>query len=260
MNFGIEGKRALVCGASRGIGFSCAEMLAAEGANLVLVARGAERLEQAAEELRSKFDVDVDTIAVDLSGTEGRQHVIANCGAVDILIHNGGWPVADRDFREWTHDEWMAAIDAMMMAPIELITGVVDGMIERRFGRIVAITSRFVKEPTLRLSQSVGSRLGLTGFMVGLSKEVAPYNVTVNTTLPGIIETETQVEFGHRLAAAASKTFEEIWHEREQTNSAKRFGTPEEFASLCVYLCSRQAGFITGQNIVCDGGGYPGVL
>lgn len=260
MRFGIEKKRALVCGASRGIGFSCAEILAEEGVNLVLVARGAEHLERAAEKLRSKYNTEVDTLAVDLGSPEGRQHVIQNCGAIDILIHNGGWPVADRDFREWTHAEWLAAIDMMMIAPIDLITGVIDGMIERRFGRIVAITSRFVKEPKLRLSQSIGSRLGLTGFMVGLSKEVAPYNVTLNTTLPGIIATETQFEHGHRLAAAASKPFEEIWREREKTNAAQRFGTPEEFASLCVYLCSRQAGFITGQSIVCDGGGYPGVL
>lgn len=260
MNFGIGGKRALVCGASRGIGFACAEALAAEGTDLMLVARGAERLEEAAETIGRQHGVRVDTLAADLSVVADWRRVLKGCGDVDILIHNGGWPVADRDFREWTHAQWIDAIDAMMMAPIELIGGVVDGMIARRFGRIVAITSRFVKEPKLRLSQSIGPRLGLTGFMVGLSKEVAPYNVTLNTALPGIIATETQYAHGRRLAEAASKPFEEIWREREKTNAAMRFGTPEEFASLCVFLCSQQAGFITGQSILCDGGGYPGVL
>lgn len=260
MDFNIRGRKALVCGASRGVGRACAELLAKEGANLVLVARDETALSEAAKAISTQYGVTVDYVSANLAKPEGRAKVLAQCSDPDILIHNGGWPETDGDFRKWTHADWQAAIDAMMLAPIELITGVVDGMIERKFGRIVAVTSRFVKEPQLELSLSVSPRLGLTGFMTGLARKVAPHNVTLNTALPGIIATETQYQHGHDLAAAAGKTFEEIWKERSQTNSAKRFAEPDEFAALCVFLCSSQAGFITGQHMLSDGGGYPGVF
>lgn len=260
MDFNISGRKAVVCGASRGMGRSCAEQLANEGVNLVLVARNESALSQTASEIAGKYGVEVDTIVADLSVPEGRKQVLAGCGEPDILIHNGGWPETDGDFRSWTREDWIQAMDAMFLAPVDLIMGVLDGMIERKFGRIVAITSRFVKEPQLELSQSVCPRLGLSGFITGLARKVAPHNVTLNTALPGIIATETQLQHGRDLADAAGKSFDEIWKERSATNSANRFATPEEFASLCVYLCSVQAGFITGQHILCDGGGYPGVF
>lgn len=260
MDLGIRGKRALVCGGSQGMGYACAELYAKEGVELVLVSRGLERLEAAAQRLRDQYDITVNVISADLSKPAGRADVLEKCGEIDILLHNGGWPETDGDYTAWTYDDWLKAIDATMLAPIELINGVVHNMKKRGFGRIVAITSRFVKEPQLELSQSVCPRLGLTGYMVGLAREMAPYNVTLNTALPGIISTETQLQYGRDLAQAQGKTFEQVWHERSQTNSAKRFGTPEEFASLCVYLSSAQAGFLTGQSIVCDGAGYPGTF
>ncbi|TEA69500.1 SDR family oxidoreductase [Allopusillimonas ginsengisoli] len=260
MNLDIAGRKAMVCGASQGIGRACAELLAKEGAKLVLVARNEAKLAATADAIRAEYGVDVDIVAADLARQEGRAHVLAYCNDPDILIHNGGWPETDGDFREWTHANWQQALDAMMLAPIELITGVVEGMASRKFGRIVAITSRFVKEPQLELSLSVCPRLGLTGFMSGLAREMAPHNVTLNTALPGIIATDTQYQYGRDLAAASGKSFEEIWKERSSTNAAKRFAEPSEFASLCAYLCSAQAGFITGQNILCDGGGYPGTF
>lgn len=260
MDLQISGKKAVVCGASRGMGLSCAQLLAQEGVNLVLVARNEASLAQAAKTLRNNHGVGVDTLGADLSRPEGRAQVLKHCPDPDILIHNGGWPDTDGDYTKWTREDWIAAIDAMFLSPVELITGVVGGMAERKFGRIVAITSRFVKEPKLELSLSVSPRLGLSGFITGLAHEMARHNVTLNTALPGIIATETQYQHGRDLAEAAGKSFDEIWKERSSTNSANRFAEPEEFASLCVYLCSRQAGFLTGQHILCDGAGYPGVF
>lgn len=260
MDFEITGKKALVCGASKGMGRSCAQLLAKEGVHLVLVARNESTLDETAMALRNAYGVDVDVIGADLSKPDGRKKVLSDCPDPDILIHNGGWPETDGDYRKWTREDWIAAIDAMFLSPVELITGVVDGMAERRFGRIVAITSRFVKEPKLELSLSVSPRLGLSGFMTAMAREVARHNVTLNTAMPGIIATETQFQHGHDLAQKAGKSFDEIWKERSSTNSANRFAEPEEFASLCVYLCSKQAGFLTGQHILCDGAGYPGVF
>jgi 3-oxoacyl-[acyl-carrier protein] reductase len=260
MDLGIRGRRAIVCGASRGLGRAIAEALAGDGVHLVMVARDAEALDSAAREVREKHGVDVTTVATDLSVTAGRRDVLAACPDPDILVHNGGWPAVKPDFRAWTREDWDTALDSMMMAPIELIRGVVDGMIARRFGRIVTVTSRFVKEPKLEHALSVSPRLGLAGYVAGLAREIAPHNVTINAMLPGIFATETQWAFGRSLAEQAGKPFDDVWAWRESTNAARRFGQPEEFASLCAWLCSAQAGFITGQNIVMDGGGYPGVF
>lgn len=260
MDLGIKGRKAIVCGASRGLGRAIAHALAADGVNLVMVARDAAALEAAAADLRSQHGVTVTAVQADLAVPAGRATVLAACADPDILVHNGGWPEFKPDYREWTRADWDAALDAMMMAPIDLIRGVVEGMVARRFGRIVTVTSRFVKEPKLEHALSVSPRLGLAGYVAGLSREIAPYNVTINAMLPGIFATETQLAYGHSLAEQHGKPFDEVWAARESTNSARRFGQPEEFASLCAWLCSARAGFITGQNIVMDGGGYPGVF
>lgn len=260
MDLGIRGRKAIVCGASRGMGRAIAEALATDGVNLLMVARDEASLATAAAAVRSRHGVHVSIVAADLAVPAGRRAVLDACADPDILVHNGGWPAVNPDFRQWTRSDWDQAIDAMMMAPIDLIRGVVDGMITRRFGRIVTVTSRFVKEPKLEHALSVSPRLGLAGYVAGLAREIAPHNVTINAMLPGIFATETQLAFGRSLAAQSGKPFDEVWAEREATNSARRFGKPEEFASLCAWLCSAQAGFITGQNIVMDGGGYPGVF
>ncbi len=260
MDLGLNGRKALICGASEGIGYAAADQLAAEGVRLVLVARNPEKLDRAAQSLRAKHGVEVDFISADLGQQEGRKAVLTQCGDPDILIHNGGWPKSDRDFRNWSHADWVKAVDLMMLSPIELITGVIDGMAERRFGRIVAVTSRFVKEPRAELGLSVSPRLGLSGFVTAVAREYTSRNVTLNTALPGIIATETQYQHGRDLAEAAGKSFEEIWAERSSTNSANRFATPDEFASLCVFLCAAQSGFLSGQHILSDGAGYPGVF
>lgn len=260
VELGIKGRKAIVCGASRGLGRAIAQALAADGVDLVMVARDAVALEAAAAAIRDDHGVQVATVGADLSVPAGRTAVLAACPDPDILVHNGGWPEVKPDYRAWSRADWDAALDAMMMAPIDLIRGVVEGMIARRFGRIVTVTSRFVKEPKLEHSLSVSPRLALAGYVAGLSREIAPYNVTINAMLPGIFATETQLAFGHSLAREHGKGFDEVWAARESTNAARRFGKPEEFASLCAWLCSAQAGFITGQNIVMDGGGYPGVF
>lgn len=260
MDLGLNGRKALICGGSEGIGYATADLLGAEGVHLVLAARNGEKLEGAARTLRSRHGVEVDWVAADLGQPEGRAALLRQCPDPDILVHNGGWPRTERDFRQWSRQDWIAAVDLMMLAPIELITGVIDGMAERKFGRIVAVTSRFVKEPKAELGLSVSPRLGLSGFITAVARQYAPHNVTLNTALPGIIATETQFQHGRDLAAAADKSFEEIWAERSATNSANRFATPEEFAALCVFLCASQSGFLTGQHILSDGAGYPGVF
>ncbi|MFO1305068.1 MAG: SDR family oxidoreductase [Burkholderiales bacterium] len=260
MELGITGRKAVVCGASRGLGYAIANALAAEGVDLVMCARDSKALEEAALTIRDKSGVNIETVAADLAVPAGRARLLAACSDPDILVHNGGWPAFKPDYRAWTRADWDSALDAMMMAPIDLIRGVVEGMIERKFGRIVTVTSRFVKEPKLEHALSVSPRLGLAGYVAGLAREIAPHNVTINAMLPGIFATETQWAYGRSLAAEAGKPLDEVWAARESTNAARRFGKPEEFASLCAWLCSAQAGFITGQNIVMDGGGYPGVL
>lgn len=260
MDLEIKGRTAIVCGASRGIGRAIAQRLAAEGVHLVLSARDGARLEEAATQLRAEHTVQVRTVATDLSVPQGRRELLAACPDPDILVHNGAWPAENPDFHDWTREDWFKAIDAMMLAPIELITAVFDGMVERRFGRIVAVTSRFVKEPQLEHMLSVSPRLGLAGFMNGIGRRGVAHNVTANALLTGIFATETQLAFGHELARRSGKPFDVVWRERESTNAARRFGDPKEFAAFCAFLCSAHAGFVTAQNILIDGGGYPGVF
>jgi 3-oxoacyl-[acyl-carrier protein] reductase len=259
MELGIRGKTALVCAASKGLGKGCATSLAREGVDLVITARGAEALEATAAEIRKAFGVKVTTVAGDITTEAGRAAALKACPAPDILVNNAGGPPPG-DFRAWDRDAWVKALDANMIAPILLIRAVVDSMIAKRFGRIVNITSGAVKHPIPELGLSNGARTGLTGFIAGLSRTTVQHNVTINNLLPGPFDTDrlrSNFEFN---AKKLGKTPEELARTRAEANPAKRFGTPQEFGDACSYLCSAQAGFITGQNLLLDGGAFPGTL
>ena len=258
MDLGIKGRTALVCAASKGLGKGCAVSLAREGVNLVITARGADALEATAAELR-KLGVSVKAVAGDITTPQGREAALAACANPDILVNNAGGPPPG-DWREWDRDTWVKALDANMLTPILLMRAVVDGMLTRKFGRIVNITSGAVKAPIPELGLSNGARTGLTGFVAGLSRKTVRHNVTVNNLLPGPFETDrlrSNLTFN---AKAAGKTVEELRKARADANPAGRFGTIEEFGDACAYLCSAQAGYITGQNLLMDGGSYPGTF
>lgn len=259
MDLGIAGKSALVCAASKGLGKGCALALAREGANVTLVARTPATLEQAAEEIRKATGVRVNTVAVDLTTPQGRAAALAACPNPDILINNNGGPPAG-DFREWDREVWIKALDANMLTPIELIKATVDGMIARKFGRIVNITSAAVKAPIPILGLSNGARSGLTGFIAGLARQTIMHNVTINSILPGLFQTETMMGRIDAMAKQSGKPMEQVAQDRIKTIPAGRFGDPQEFGQLCAYICSTQASFITGQNFLIDGGAYPGTF
>jgi 3-oxoacyl-[acyl-carrier protein] reductase len=259
MDFGIRGKNALVCGASKGLGRGCAEALAAEGVNVTIVARSADALEQTAEEIRRATGVTVNAVACDITTPEGRVKALAVCSQPDILINNAGGPPPG-DFRNWTRDTWIAALDANMLTPIELIKATVDGMIARRFGRIVNITSSSVKAPIEILGLSNGARSGLTGFVAGLARKTVAHNVTINNLLPGSFDTDRLKSNMATGAKAAGKSAEEWAEARRKAIPAQRFGTAEEFGQVCAFLCSMQASYMTGQNVLLDGGNYPGTF
>jgi 3-oxoacyl-[acyl-carrier protein] reductase len=259
MDFGIRGKNALVCGASKGLGRGCAEALAAEGVNVTIVARSADALEQTAEEIRRATGVTVNAVACDITTPEGRAKALAVCSQPDILINNAGGPPPG-DFRNWTRDTWIAALDANMLTPIELIKATVDGMIARRFGRIVNITSSSVKAPIEILGLSNGARSGLTGFVAGLARKTVAHNVTINNLLPGSFDTDRLKSNMATGAKEAGKSAEEWAEARRKAIPAQRFGTAEEFGQVCAFLCSMQASYMTGQNVLLDGGNYPGTF
>jgi 3-oxoacyl-[acyl-carrier protein] reductase len=262
MDLGIKGKWALVGGASKGLGLGCATALAQAGVNVVMVSRGAEALEASAAKLRS-LGVTVLTVAQDITTEAGRAAIWSVAGGpgknYDIVVTNAGGPPPG-DFREWDREAWIKAVDANMLTPIELIKATVDGMASRGFGRIVNITSSAVKAPIDILGLSNGARSGLTGFVAGLSRTtaLAGNNVTINNLLPGAFDTD---RLKTTLAGAASKTgqtIEALAEARKKLAPAQRFGHPDEFGQTCAFLCSQHAGFITGQNILIDGGAYPG--
>jgi 3-oxoacyl-[acyl-carrier protein] reductase len=258
MDLGIKGRTALICAASKGLGKGCATSLAREGVNLVITARGAEALEATAAELR-KLGVSVKTVAGDITTPEGREAALKACPSPDILVNNAGGPPPG-DFKDWDRETWIKALDANMITPILLMRAVVDGMIARKFGRIVNITSGAVKAPIPELGLSNGARTGLTGFVAGLARKTVRHNVTINSLLPGPFETDrlrSNLAFN---AKNTGKTVEELRKARESANPAGRFGTVEEFGDACAYLCSMQAGYITGQNLLLDGGSYPGTF
>ena len=261
MDLGIAGKWALVCGASKGLGYGCALALVREGANVVIVARGAEALDAAAQKLRGEAarGAQVQAVATDITTEAGRAQVFAAHADYDIVVTNAGGPPPG-DFRDWDRDAWIKAVDANMLTPIALIKATVDGMAARGFGRIVNITSSAVKAPIDILGLSNGARSGLTGFVAGVarSQRLAAANVTINNLLPGAFDTDRlrgTIEGG---AKKTGQTVEAVREARMKTIPAKRFGTAEEFGTTCAFLCSAQASYITGQNVLIDGGAYPG--
>jgi len=263
MDLGIKGRTALVCAASKGLGKGCAMALAREGVSLVITARGKEALEATAEEIRRVFPTGtgakVVAIAGDITTAEGRAAALAACPSPDILINNAGGPPPG-DFRSWSREDWIKALDANMLTPIELIKATVDGMIARKFGRIVNITSGAVKMPIPELGLSNGARTGLTGFVAGLSRQTVAHNVTINGLLPGPFDTDRLRGNMVFNAKKLGKTPEELAKARAEANPAKRFGTIEEFGAACAFLCGTHAGFITGQNLLMDGGAFPGTF
>lgn len=257
MDLGIRGKSAIVCGASKGLGKGCAVALARDGVNLVINARTSETLEATADEIRKSAGVKVTTVACDVTTPQGRAQVLAACPAPDILVNNAGGPPPG-DFREWNRDTWLKAIDANMLTPIELIKATLDGMIARKFGRVVNITSGSVKAPINELGLSNGARSGLTGFVAGIARQVAQHNVTINNLLPGRFLTDRLRGNMETNAKKAGRTFDEQAGILLGNIPAGRFGTAEEFGEACAFLCSVQAGYVVGQNLLVDGGQYPG--
>jgi 3-oxoacyl-[acyl-carrier protein] reductase len=243
MDLGLQGRRAIVCAASKGLGKACAVSLAGEGVDLVINSRSPDVLEATAEEIRSETGVTVTPVAADITTEEGRAAVLAACADPDILINNAGGPPPG-DFRDWDF----------------LIKATVDGMIDRKFGRVVNITSAAVKAPIEILGLSNGARAGLTGFVAGLSRKTVAHNVTINGLLPGPFATDRYFGNIRFQAEKSGKPYEEVLAAREAANPAGRSGDPAEFGDACAFLCSAGAGFITGQNLLMDGGSYPGTL
>jgi 3-oxoacyl-[acyl-carrier protein] reductase len=263
MDFGIKGKWALVCGASKGLGLGCAQALAGEGVHVVMVARGREVLDASATALRSAAPgVQVIAVAADITTPEGRAAAFAAPGgpgtAFDIVVTNAGGPPPG-DFRNWDREAWLKAVDANMLTPIELIKATVDGMAARGFGRIVNITSSAVKAPIDILGLSNGARSGLTGFVAGVARSgIAAQGVTINNLLPGKFDTD---RIAATLKGASEKTgqpVEELRRQQQAQIPAGRYGNPQEFGAICAFLCSQQAAYMTGQNVLADGGAYPG--
>ncbi|MCA8908404.1 MAG: SDR family oxidoreductase [Rhodospirillaceae bacterium] len=259
MDLGLAGKRAIVCAASKGLGRACAFALAREGVDVVITARTPGPLEATAAEIRAESGVDVRVVPGDITTEQGRADALAACPEPDILINNAGGP-PQGDFRDWDREAWIAAVDANMIAPILMIRAIVDGMIGRRFGRIVNITSGSVRSPIPTLGLSNGARAGLTGFIAGLSRETVRHGVTINNLLPGPFETERLRSTFVAAAKKAGTDPETEAERRRQTNPAGRFGQPPEFGAMCAFLCSVHAGYITGQNVLLDGGAYRGTM
>lgn len=266
MDLGIAGRWALVCGASKGLGYGCAQALVREGVNVVVVARTEGPLQLAVQRLQN-LRVDASTqriigVAADITSAAGRTAVLTQPGGpgvnFDIMITNAGGPPPG-DFRDWQRDDWIAAVDANMLTPIELIKATVDGMAARRFGRIINITSTTVKAPIDNLGLSSGARSGLTGFVAGLARSsLAQANVTINNLLPGAFDTDRLRKTVEAAAQQPGQTIDLVLQRRRQSIPAGRLGTADEFGAICAFLCSQQASYITGQNILADGGAYPG--
>lgn len=274
MDLGIAGKWALVCGASKGLGLGCAEALVREGVNLVVNARNAGQLELSTANLiaagaaaavargQNAEAPQVLAVAADITTPEGRAAAFAVAGGpgkdFDIVVTNAGGPPPG-DFREWERQDWLAAVDANMLTPIELLRATVDGMAARGFGRIVNITSSAVKAPIDILGLSNGARSGLTGFVAGVARSgIAARGVTINNLLPGKFDTDRLAGTIGAAAARSGKGVDELRRTQQAAIPAGRFGRPQEFGAICAFLCSLQAGYITGQNILADGGAYPG--
>ena len=259
MDLGIAGKTALVCGASKGLGRACADALAAEGVHLVISGRGAEALHAAAQALASRHGVQVQAAVGDITTPAGQDAALRLCPQPDILVNNAAGPPVG-DWRGFTREQWLAAAEGNMVSAILLIRAVIDGMAERGFGRIINITSAMVKAPHPALSLSVAARLGLTGFAKTIAAGYVKSNVTINNLLPEQFETDRLRSNLSKIAAGAGRTLEEEIAARKAASAAGRFGRVEEFGAVCAFYCSQQASYLTAQNVVLDGGMYPGVF
>jgi 3-oxoacyl-[acyl-carrier protein] reductase len=264
MHLGISGKWALVCGASKGLGLGCAQALVKEGVHVLVVARGAELLSASALAMLADTSrpagTEVQFVAADITTTEGRAAVFAVRSDFDIVVTNAGGPPPG-DFRDWDRDAWIKAVDANMLTPIELIKATVDGMAARGFGRIINITSSAVKAPIDILGLSNGARSGLTGFVAGVARSgLAAKGVTINNLLPGAFDTDRLRGTMSGLAAKSGKALEEVMDARRKNIPAQRFGNPQEFGAICAFLCSTHAGYMTGQNVLADGGAFAGTF
>jgi len=257
MDFGIAGRKALVCGASAGLGLACAEALAKEGVELVIVARTEATLQSAAAKLTALSKAPVHWVAADVTTVAGRARIFADHAHFDIVVTNAGGPPPG-DFRDWDRDAWLRALDANMLSPIEIIKTTVDGMMARGFGRIINITSSAVKSPVDGLGLSTGARSGLTGFVAGLARTTVGRNVTINNILPGTFDTARLAGNFAAQARREGASVEVLREQRLAKHPAHRFGRPEEFGAACAFLCSAHAGYINGQNLLMDGGSFSG--
>lgn len=253
MDLGIGGKRAVVCASSKGLGLGCAQALAAAGCDLVMNARGSAALEASAEKIRIDHGVSVQTVAGDVTTEASREAVLRAAGDADILVNNAGGPPPGM-WHDWDRDDFIKALDSNMLTPIAMIKALVPGMMERRWGRVVNITSQSVKAPIPQLGLSNAARTGLTGYVAGTSRQVAGSGVTMNNLLPGIHATDRAEALDGPVAEREGITIEEARARRAATIPAGRYGTAQEFGAACAFLCSQHAGFIVGQNILCDGG------
>ena len=257
MDLGIEGRLAVVCASSKGLGLGCATELAANGVNLIMNARSEDILNSSAENIRKRYQVKVTAVATDITTQEGRQATLAAAEGktIDILVNNAGGPPPG-DFRDWEREDWISAINANMLTPIELIKAVIDPMIKQKFGRIVNITSGSVKNPIPQLGMSNGARAGLTGFCAGLSRQVAEHNVTINNLLPGQFDTDRIASLFDTIAKNQGKSAKEVREAAAAANPTKRIGQINEFGHACAFLCSAHAGYVVGQNLLIDGGAF----
>ena len=259
MDLGLAGKRALVCASSKGLGRGCAAALAEAGVHLTLNARGVEALEATAQDLGDRFGVEVTTVAADVTTRDGRMACLEAAGDLDILVTNAGGPPPGV-WSDWERDDFIKALDSNMLAPIALMQAALPGMIDRKWGRVVNITSGSVKAPIPQLGLSNSARAGLTGFVAGTARQVAEHGVTINNLLPGIHATDRAVSLDTGVSNAQGITLEEATAQRQATIPARRYGTAEEFGAACAFLCSQHAGFIVGQNLLLDGGAINATL
>ena len=259
MDLGITGKRALITGASKGLGRGCAEALAAAGVDLVLNARGAEALKATASDIAARHGVTVTPVAADITTAEGQEMVLQAAGALDILVTNAGGPPPGL-WSDWGREDFIRALDANMLTPVALMKASLPGMIDRGWGRVVNITSQSVKSPIAQLGLSNAARAGLTGYVAGTARQVAPHGVTINNLLPGIHATDRADALDGGVAKAQGITLDEARARRAATVPARRYGTAAEFGAMCAFLCSVHAGYIVGQNILLDGGAFNATL
>ena len=253
MDLGISGKKALVCASSKGLGKGCALALAEAGVDLVLNARGSDALNETAEAIRSRFNVHVEAVVADITTPEGQEEVLARAGAVEILVNNAGGPPPGM-WSDWGRDDFMAALNANMLTPIALMSRLLPTMIEKGWGRVVNITSQSVKAPIAVLGLSNSARAGLTGYVAGTARQVAPYGVTINNLLPGVHDTDRIMSIDTQVSQSQGIPLEQVAKERSASIPAGRYGTIEEFGATCAFICSQHASFMVGQNILLDGG------